>query len=118
MSDEKDIFCKIIAKELPAKIVDETDDWIAIHDINPATPTHVLIIPKRHGSLRDYDASDDTYLGKAIIGANSVAQKLGVDATGYRLVINYGEDSQAHVGNHLHIHLLGGRKLGPKLVKE
>ena len=117
MTTDKDIFCKIISGEIPSQKITETDDWIAIYDINPEAPVHTqLLIPKRHGSLRDYKNSDTETLGKFITGANNVAQKLGLDKTGYRLVINYGEDSQIQVEDHLHIHILGGKKLGGKLL--
>ena len=112
-----DIFCKIINGEIPAEKVDEGDSWIAINDIHPVTPVHVLIIPKKHGSLQEYGDSDKGLLGELIAAANQVAKKLSLDKTGYRLIINCGEDSQAHIMDHLHVHLLGGKKLGSKLVK-
>lgn len=113
-----DIFCKIASKELGAEIIEESNDWIVVKDIHPAAPTHVLIVPKRHGSIVDYKDEDAAYLGKLIIAANRIAKKLGVDKTGFRLVINYGEDSQAHVLDHMHIHLLAGKKLGAKIVAD
>ena len=111
-----DIFCKIINGEIKADFVDQGEDWIAINDIHPVTPIHVLVIPKKHGSLQDYEEKDSEMLGKLIIAANKIAKKIGVDKTGYRLIINYGEDSQAHVLDHLHIHLLAGKKLGSKII--
>lgn len=112
-----DVFCKILNGELEADRVDEGENWIAINDINPVAPVHVLIVPKKHGSMEDYKDEESNYLGELMVAAKNVAGKLGLNKTGYRLIINYGEDSQAHVLNHLHIHLLGGKKLGPKIVK-
>ena len=113
----EDVFCKIIKGEIGADRVDEGKSWIAINDIHPVTPVHVLIIPKKHGSIQDYKDEESGYLGELMAGANKVAKKLGLDKTGYRLVVNYGEDSEAHVLDHLHVHLLGGKKLGSKIVK-
>ncbi|PJE51301.1 MAG: histidine triad nucleotide-binding protein [Candidatus Yanofskybacteria bacterium CG10_big_fil_rev_8_21_14_0_10_36_16] len=113
-----DIFCKIISGEVNAEKIDEGENWIAIHDIHPVAPVHALIIPKKHGPLRDYENEEDGKLmGRLILAANRVATKLGLDKDGYRLIINYGEDSQAHVLDHLHIHLLGGKKLGSKIIQ-
>jgi len=112
-----DIFCKIINKEIPADFVDEGENWIAIKDIHPVTPVHILIVPRKHGSLQEYKNEDSGYLGELVSAANNIARKMELDKTGYRLIINYGEDSQAHVLDHMHIHLLGGKKLGSKLVK-
>jgi len=111
-----DIFCKIIKGELPSKPILETKDWIAIHDINPQAPIHVLIIPKQH--LLDLQATDATHqqlLGELLLAAPAVAKKLNLGQTGYRLIINQGSDVGQLVP-HLHIHLLGGKKLGAKLV--
>ena len=111
-----DVFCKIIKKELPTDVIMEGENWIAINDIHPQAPVHVLIISKKHGSFNDYTDTDTDYLGRLLISASKVAKKLGVDKTGYRLIINYGGDSQADILNHLHIHLLAGKKLGAKIV--
>ncbi len=114
----KDIFCKMIDGEIPTEKIMETKDWFAIHDINPNAPVHVLIVPEKHGSLQEYTENDIDLLGKLLIGANELARKLGLDKTGYRLHINHGDDSQAHVLDHVHIHMLGGKKLGTSLVKQ
>lgn len=111
-----DVFCKIINKELPAEVVMEEDDWLAIHDIHPSAPVHVLIMPKKHidsvGALKD---NDSELMGRLIIAGNKVAEKLGLKDRGFRLVINHGEHGGQLVP-HLHIHLLGGKRLGPKLL--
>lgn len=109
-----DVFCKIIKKELPAEIIVEGDDWVAINDIYPQAPVHVLIISKRHGSFADYKKGDEEPLGKLLLAAIEVAEK--VSQNGFRLIINSGEDSQAEILDHLHIHLLAGKKLGAKIV--
>jgi histidine triad (HIT) family protein len=110
-----DVFCKIINKELPANIVLETDNWLAIEDIHPQAPVHIVIIAKKHFvDLREATESDKELLGDLLLAANKVAGKLKLDK-GFRLIVNCGEDSGQLVP-HFHIHLLGGRKLGPKIV--
>jgi histidine triad (HIT) family protein len=105
------IFLKVIAKQIPAKIVYEDDLAMAFHDISPKAPTHVLIIPKKviatHDAITDEDAP---LIGHLHVVAAKVAKQLGLDA-GYRLVINCREQAGQTVP-HLHIHLLGGRELG------
>ncbi len=105
------LFEKIIAREIPARIVHETDDVLAFHDIQPQAPTHVLVIPKKVISrIGEACVSDDTVLGRLLLAAAEVARKLGIDKTGYRLVINHGKDAGESVP-HLHVHLLGGRPM-------
>lgn len=111
-----DIFCKIIRKEIKSDTIMEEKDWIAIKDICPQAPVHVLIIPKKHGALSDYKDGGEKLLGKLLIAANKIAKKLRINENGFRLIINHGKDSQADVYNHLHIHLLAGKKLGAKIV--
>ena len=105
------IFEKIAAREVPAKIVFEDDDVIAFHDVNPQAPLHVLIVPKRVISrLGETNESDQQLLGKMILTASKVARDLGVNESGYRVVINSGPDAGESVP-HLHVHLLGKRVL-------
>ncbi|MGI8430799.1 MAG: histidine triad nucleotide-binding protein [Chthoniobacterales bacterium] len=105
------IFEKIIAREIPAKIVFEDDDVIAFHDVDPKAPVHVLIIPKRViPRLAEAQESDAPLLGKLLVVATKVARKLGVEESGYRVVINSGPDAGESVP-HLHVHLLGKRSL-------
>ena len=112
-----DIFCKIINKELPADIVAEDTDWLAINDIHPQAPVHVLVISKRHlTGLEEAKESDAKSLGKMLLAANQIAQKLNLEK-GFRLIINRGEDSGQLVP-HFHIHLLGGKRLGTKIVND
>jgi histidine triad (HIT) family protein len=105
------IFEKIARREIPARIVHEEEDFLAFHDVNPQAPVHVLIVPKRHiariGEATDGDAE---LLGRMLVATKTIARKLGVFESGYRLVINHGPDAGESVP-HLHIHLLGQRKL-------
>ena len=105
------IFEKIIAREIPAKVVWEDDDAIAFHDVNPQAPVHVLIVPKKVVSrLGAANEADRALLGKLLLVAGDLAKKLGIDKTGYRVVINSGPDAGESVP-HLHVHLLGKRAL-------
>ena len=105
------IFEKIIAREIPAKIIWEDNDAIAFHDVNPQAPVHVLIVPKkvipRLGATTE---ADRALLGKLLAVAGELAKKLEIDKTGYRVVINSGPDAGESVP-HLHVHLLGKRAL-------
>lgn len=106
------IFEKIVAREIPARIVFEDDDVLAFHDVNPQAPLHVLIVPKRViPRLDKVRASDQPLLGKLILTATQIARELGVSTSGYRVVINSGPDAGESVP-HLHVHLLGKRLLG------
>lgn len=105
------IFEKIAAKQIPAAIVHEEDDFLAFHDIQPQAPVHVLIIPKRCiPRVAEASDSDAALLGRMMLAARVIAQKLGVLESGYRLVVNNGRDAGESVP-HLHIHLLAGRSL-------
>lgn len=105
------IFEKIIAREIPAKIIFEDDDVIAFHDVDPKAPVHVLLIPKRViARLAEAKESDEPLLGKLLVTAAKVARDLGVADSGYRVVINSGPDAGESVP-HLHVHLLGKRAL-------
>jgi histidine triad (HIT) family protein len=104
----KTLFEKIIAREIPAKIVYEDDLVLAIHDINPQAPTHVLIFPKKAiPRIAEAKAEDQPLLGHLLLKAAEIAKKLGLKG-GYRLVINNGPDGGETVP-HLHVHILGGR---------
>ncbi|MEK7537158.1 MAG: histidine triad nucleotide-binding protein [Patescibacteria group bacterium] len=112
-----DVFCKIIKGELPAEIIYKDDDFLVIKDINPQAPVHLLIIPKKHyDSLEDFMESDSALLGRSLIIAHKVAHQTSIADKGYRIIINEGEYGGKLVP-HFHIHLLGGKRLGPKLVK-
>jgi histidine triad (HIT) family protein len=105
------LFCKIVNKEIPAQVVHENDHVVAFRDLHPAAPTHVLVIPKKHiVGLHDAKPEDAAMLGELMLAARDVAEKLGLDAKGYRTVINNGPDAGQSVF-HLHVHVLGGRTL-------
>ncbi len=106
------IFCKIVAKEIGAEIVAESDEAVAFRDINPQAPTHVQIIPRKHvAHIADFDADTDaTWLAGLFTLATRVAADEGLDK-GFRLVINNGPLAGQSVF-HVHLHILGGRALG------
>src|SRR5688572_5321184 len=107
----KTLFEKIIAREIPAKIVYEDDLVVAFHDIAPQAPTHILLIPKKPiPRLAEASPTDHQVLGHLMLKAAEVAEKLGLKQSGYRLVLNNGPDAGEAVP-HLHCHILGGRKL-------
>lgn len=105
------IFRKIIERQIPAKIVYETDEVLAFRDIDPQAPTHVLVIPKREiPRVSDAVEADALLLGKLLLAAAEVARQEGLGG-GYRLVINNGADAGQTV-DHVHVHVIGGRRLG------
>jgi histidine triad (HIT) family protein len=107
-----DLFCKIVAGDIPATVVLETDRTLAFRDLNPQAPTHVLVIPKEHVThAGELTADHGELLADLFATAAEVAEQEGVAEGGYRLVFNVGDDSGNSVP-HLHLHLLGGRKLG------
>ena len=108
----KTLFEKIAAREIPAAIVFEDDSVLAFRDIQPQAPTHIIIVPKQPiPRIAEATADDQKLLGHLLLKAAEVAAKLGLDKTGYRLVINNGADGGETVP-HLHCHILGGRHLG------
>jgi histidine triad (HIT) family protein len=101
------IFCKIVAKQVPADVLFEDDTVMAFRDINPVAPVHILVIPKRHiGSLAEAEDEHQSLLGKLLLHANKVAQEAGL--SGYRVAINVGKEG-GQVVPHLHVHVIGGR---------
>jgi histidine triad (HIT) family protein len=106
------LFCRIVAGEIPADVVAETDAALAFRDINPQAPTHVLVIPRRHvANAAELARDDDELLGAVFRLAAAVADQEGVTEAGYRLVTNTG-DAAGQTVHHLHVHVLGGRDLG------
>lgn len=104
------LFCQIVERKVPAKIVYEDDDVLAFVDIRPVAPTHSLVIPKRHITSLDHASAEDAeVLGKLMLAAGKVAKEAGVD-NGWRLVINNGADAGQSVF-HIHAHVLGGRSM-------
>jgi histidine triad (HIT) family protein len=105
------LFCKIIAREIPAQIVFENDHALAFKDIRPVAPTHALAIPKRHVvGIHEASAEDAAMLGEVLLVARATAEQLGLAEKGYRLVVNQGPDAGQSVF-HLHVHILGGRAM-------
>jgi diadenosine tetraphosphate (Ap4A) HIT family hydrolase len=116
--DDSNIFARILRGEIPSRRVYE-DDWaIAFHDINPQAPVHVLVIPRgRWRSWADFSAhASDAEITGFVRAVGSVARDLGLEAPGYRLLANAGLDAHQEVP-HLHVHLFGGKPLGPMLAR-
>ncbi len=111
------LFEKIIAGELPATIVHKDERVTAFRDIRPAAPTHILIVPNKPiPTVNDIADTDESLIGHLVTVARDLARKEGIADDGYRLIIN----CNAHGGQevyHLHLHLLGGRPLGPMVVR-
>ena len=105
------LFCKIIKGEIPANIIDQTEYSLAFRDINPQAPVHVLVIPKEHIiSCRDLNEENIHYLSEIASLAQKVADEENITEDGYRWVINTGDNGGQTV-EHIHLHLLGGRRM-------
>jgi histidine triad (HIT) family protein len=105
------LFCKIIAKEIPGDVVYEDEHALAFKDLRPVAPTHVLVVPKKHiAAIHDLTADDASTIGNVFVAARKVADKLGLTAAGYRLVVNDG-DAAGQTVHHIHVHVLGGRQM-------
>lgn len=112
MADPHCLFCRIVDGSIPSAQVYRDADVMAFRDLNPQAPTHVLIIPRRHVSgINSPDAADGPMLAAMVRAANAVARDEGIAERGFRLVWNVGQDAGQSVF-HLHLHLLGGRRLG------
>lgn len=111
--DTQNIFARILRGEIPAKKVFENDFAFAFHDINPQAPTHVLVVPKGpYCSFADFSAlASEAEIAGFIRAVGTIAKELGLEAPGYRLLANMGEDSGQEVP-HFHVHLFAGRPLG------
>lgn len=106
------LFCKIVGKTIPAKIVYEDDQTLAFDDIHPQAPVHTLVIPKRHvASVQDLGESDQPLLARLLLACTKVAKHKGLADPGFRLVANTGRDGGQTVF-HLHFHVMGGRHMG------
>ena len=115
MRDQDCLFCKIIAGEIPSTKVYE-DEWVyAFRDINPQAPVHVLVVPKEHICCADaVDGSNSQYVAKCFEDVAKIAKAQGLE-NGYRVINNCGADGGQTV-MHLHFHILGGVKLGEKMI--
>ncbi len=111
------IFSKIISGEMPADIVYQDERVTCFRDINPAAPVHVLIVPNKEiATVNDLQEDDETLAGHMLLVAKKIAQQEGVAESGYRLIINCNRDGGQEV-YHLHMHLMGGRPVGPMVVR-
>ncbi|MCB2191649.1 MAG: histidine triad nucleotide-binding protein [Deltaproteobacteria bacterium] len=111
------IFSKIVSGEIPADIVHQDDLITAFRDVSPAAPTHILIVPNQEiTGVDDLDDGQAEVAGRMFLVARDLARKEGIAEGGYRLIINSGPHGGQEV-MHLHMHLIGGRPLGPMLSK-
>jgi histidine triad (HIT) family protein len=107
------LFCRIVAGEIPATVVHETDDTLAFRDIGPKAPVHVLVIPKAHHTdVATLAAADPGLAGRVLATAAVVAEAEGITKDGFRVIFNVGEHGGQEVF-HVHAHVLGGQALGP-----
>lgn len=111
------IFAKIIARQAPADIVYQDDLVTAFKDIRPIAPVHILIVPNKEiRTVNDVTPEDEQMLGHMFVVAKQIAAEMGIAESGYRLLVNCRGDAGQEV-YHLHMHLLGGRRLGPMLAR-
>ena len=112
MTESDCLFCKILAREIPADVVYDSDTAFAFRDINPQASTHVVIIPKQHiATINDIKVDDHAIVGNLFTAASEIAKQEGLSDRGYRVVMNCNEDAGQTVF-HIHLHLLGGRQMG------
>lgn len=111
------LFTKIIQGDIPADIVYQDDLVTAFRDINPAAPTHILIVPNKEiPTVNDLSEEDEKVAGRLLLTAKKLAAQEGIAQDGYRLIINCNEHGGQEVF-HIHLHLIGGRPLGPMIVR-
>jgi histidine triad (HIT) family protein len=111
------IFSKIIAGEIPGDIVYRDELVTAFRDINPQAPTHILIVPNKEiATVNDVTEVDELTMGRMMLAAKKIAEQEGIAETGYRLIVNCGKHGHQEVF-HVHMHLVGGRPLGPMLYR-
>lgn len=105
------VFCKIVKKEIPAEIVFEDNDVLAFKDIEPKARIHILIIPKKHLLPINFLTEEDfKIIPKMFLASQKIAEKFGIERSGFRLIFNVGKDAGLTI-EHLHLHLMGGEKL-------
>ncbi|MBF0310218.1 MAG: histidine triad nucleotide-binding protein [Magnetococcales bacterium] len=118
MSSEQCLFCRIVKGDIPAKRIYEDEGVIAFHDIHPQAPVHVLVIPKQHvATLDDLTPEQRPMAGHLLERTGHVARELGLGENGYRVIIN----TRGHGGQevfHIHVHILGGRHVGPMVTRQ
>ena len=111
------IFSRIISGELPAAIVYQDDLVTAFRDIDPVAPVHILIVPNKEiATVNDLTDEDERTAGRMLLAARKIAEQEGIAESGYRLIINCNHDGGQEV-YHLHMHLVGGRRMGPMVMK-
>lgn len=111
------IFSSIISGEIPATIVYQDDLVTAFRDINPVAPVHILIVPNKEiATVNDLADEDEQVAGRMFLAARKIAQQEGIAESGYRLIVNCNRDGGQEV-YHLHMHLVGGRRMGPIVVR-
>ncbi len=111
------IFSKIIAGEIPGDIVYRDELVTAFRDINPQAPTHILIVPNKEiPTVNEVTEADEVAMGRMILAAKKIAEQEGIAENGYRLIVNCGKHGHQEVF-HVHMHLVGGRPLGPMLYR-
>lgn len=111
------IFARIIAGQAPATIIYQDELVTAFKDIHPLAPVHILIVPNKEiATVNDVTPDDEAMLGRMFTAARKIAQEMGIAESGYRLLVNCRDDAGQEV-YHLHMHLLGGRRLGPMLAR-
>jgi len=110
------IFCKIVQKQIPAQVVYEDDEVLSFKDISPQAPVHLLVIPKKHYiNINDAVSESSSIFSKLFEAAKKVAEQAGIAQKGYRCALNTNAEGGQTV-YHLHLHVLGGRQLGPSMV--
>ncbi len=109
MSSDSCLFCRIVDGKIPADVIYRTPALVAIRDINPQAPVHVLVIPTEHVESLN-DTADPTFLGTLMVGAREVARRERIDVRGYRVVVNTKAEAGQTVP-HIHVHVLGGRAM-------
>ncbi len=110
------IFCKIAQGQIPSTFLYEDDQVVVINDINPQTPVHMLVLPKKHiQSLAAAQEEDRDLLGHMLMTAKNMARERGVAESGFRIIINTGRDG-AQTVPHLHMHIMGGKQLPEQMV--
>ena len=111
------VFCKIIKGEIPSEKVYEDEEILAFKDINPAAPIHILVIPKKHiATLLDVKPEDNYLISRIYTVINQIAKDIGIEKEGFRVIVNCGKNAGQEV-MHIHFHMLGGKKLGTKIIE-
>jgi len=110
------LFCKIVSGEIPSKKVYEDEAVYAFYDINPVAPVHVIVVPKVHiESANEINSSNSNHIKHVFEAIPQISKLLDINETGYRVITNIGEDGGQTI-KHLHFHIIGGTKLGEKLI--